>query len=202
MPAPCTSCPDVGTPPFFLLPDEEEAYARYEATWLVKLDPRDLAERDAALEAIRTRWRQARADRLEAQVLADLFAAGDIEDEAQRSAAKREAMRGLATVIRYRSRFEREHDRAVDRFDALRDRPDADESIVEESDRSTSEPEPTAAASPSPASSTAVSSPTPPVAQPAANTGVPSEPSPHRPLNRHQRRALAARARQAKAGAS
>ena len=81
---------------FFLLPDEDpDEFKEHEATWLAAWRPRDFAEEDAALVAIRALWREIRADRLEALVLADLFAAGGIADEAERQAAKAAAMKAL-----------------------------------------------------------------------------------------------------------
>ena len=79
---------------FFLLPDEDPAeFAAHEALWLAAWSPRDLHEHEAAGAAIRAMWREVRADRLEAQVLTDLFAAGAIEDAAEREAAKAAAFR-------------------------------------------------------------------------------------------------------------
>ena len=64
-------------PTFFLLPDEEPAeFQRRAALWLAARAPRDHHERQAADTAIRCLWREERADRLEALVLIDLFAAG------------------------------------------------------------------------------------------------------------------------------
>src|SRR4051812_3384613 len=58
---------------FFLLPDEDPAeFQAHEATWLAAWRPRDFAERDAALIAVRALWREIRADRLEADVLGGL----------------------------------------------------------------------------------------------------------------------------------
>ena len=58
---------------FFLLPDEDpEEFREHEAMWLAAWSPRDLHEHQAAEAAIRAMWRESRADRLEAQVLADL----------------------------------------------------------------------------------------------------------------------------------
>src|SRR5215213_5792000 len=48
-------------------------------------------------------WREIRADRLEVVVLGDLFAAGEIEDEAERDAAKAAAFKALATLLRYQA---------------------------------------------------------------------------------------------------
>jgi hypothetical protein len=96
-------------------------------------------------------WREIRADRLEAQA--------------------------LSTLLRYRARIQREHDRPLAALDALRQRP-------REQARSESEP-PVRAAAP-PAAPRFV----------AAPVAVPDEPEPPRALSRHQRRALAARQRE------
>ena len=70
---------------FFLLPDEDPAeFRRHEALWLAAWAPRDLHEHEAAEAAIRCMWREERADRLEALVLTDLFAADRIADQAER----------------------------------------------------------------------------------------------------------------------
>ena len=158
MPAPAGPCPkdrpSRSPGGFRLLPDEDPAeYARHEAIWLATLNPTDLPERAAARAVVRAMWREMWADRLEAQILTDLFAANRIEDEAAARAAKQEATKALAILIRYRSRVERDHDRALAALEALRQRPSA----------------------PAP---------------------VPSEPE--RPLNRHERRAMAAQERQAR----
>ena len=82
---------------FFLLPDEDPAeFREHGAMWLAVWSPRDLHEHQAAEAAIRAMWREIRADRLEVQVLTDLFAAGEIADEAERQAAKAVAFKALA----------------------------------------------------------------------------------------------------------
>ena len=74
---------------FFLLADENPAeFHEHESMWLAVWNPRDLPEHQAAEAAIRAMWREVRADRLEAQVLTDLFAANGIADDAERQAAK------------------------------------------------------------------------------------------------------------------
>ena len=158
---------------FFLLPDEDPAeFQEHEAVWLAAWRPRDLAEHDAAEVAIRALWREIRADRLEAQILTDLFGADRIEDEAERQAAKAAAMKALGTLLRYRAQIAREYGAAMRELDALRQRRLAQR----QADRR-SEPE-----RPAPP-------PVPAIQTPAA-LPVPGEPE--RPLNRHQRRALAA----------
>ena len=95
---------------FFLLPDEDPAeFRKHEALWLAVWSPRDLHEHQAAEAAIRAMWRESRADRLEAQVLSDLFAAGELPDPAEGDAAKTAAFKALNSLLRYRGRIEREH---------------------------------------------------------------------------------------------
>ncbi|MGD9509551.1 MAG: hypothetical protein AB7I59_10940 [Geminicoccaceae bacterium] len=152
---------------FFLLPDEDPAeFAAHEAEILAGFQPRDHTEREAALTVVRAMWREIRGDRLEAQVLTDLFAAGKIEDQAAREAARAAAFRQLSTVLRYQGRIGRELEAARATFYALRKRALGARPAVR------SEPEPT---------------------PPANDMLVPDEPE--RPLNRQQRRALAAMAR-------
>lgn len=112
----------------------------------------DRAERDSAELAIRALWREIRADRLEAQILSDLFDADGIEDEALRLAVKAAAMKALSTLLRYRAQITRENAAAMRDLDSLRQ-------------RRLDLPQP------------------------------PRQSEPETTLNRHQRRALAARAR-------
>jgi hypothetical protein len=157
---------------FFLLADEDPAaFAAHEATWLAVWAPRDLHEREAALAAIRTMWREIRADRLEAAVLGELFGADALPDPAERAAARDRAFKALSTLLRYRGRIEREHRQAMAALEELRR-------------RRLGAPAPVRRREPEPA----------PVA-PAAVAPRPSEPEPSG-LNRHQRRALAAMTRQ------
>ena len=150
---------------FFLLPDEDPAEFRsHEARWLAEWRPRDLAEQDAAELAVRALWREIRADRMEARLLADLFAADALEEEAARRAAKAAAMKALATLLRYRAQIGRESEAAMRALNALGRR------------RLTTAP--------------AVPQAEPAAASPANDTTVRDEPDPT--LNRHQRRALAA----------
>jgi hypothetical protein len=156
---------------FHLLPDEDpEEHAAHEAMWLHTLNPTDLPERDAALAVVRARWREMRADRLEAQILTDLFAADDLPDEAERRAVKAERMKALSTLIRYRHRIQRDHDLAMAALEALRQRPQ----LPDEPERARrSEPEPLA----------------------RRMAVVPGEPEPETPLTRQQRRRREAQAR-------
>jgi hypothetical protein len=155
---------------FFLLQDEDPAeFREHEALWLAVWAPRDLHERDAALAAIRAKWREIRADRLEASVPGELFGADAIADAAECETARDRAFKALATLLRYRGRIEREHRQAMAALESLRGRR-------------------LLAASPS--------EPKPAPAKPATVAAVrPDEPEPHA-LNRHQRRAMAAMARQ------
>ena len=67
-------------------------------------------------------WREERADRLEAQVLTDLFAAGRLPDPAEADAAKATAFKSLSTLLRYRGRIEREHRAAMQALGSPRQR--------------------------------------------------------------------------------
>ena len=150
---------------FFLLPDEDPAeFEAHEARWLAEWRPRDLAEQDAAELAIRGLWRETRADRLEAQLMADLFAAEAIEEEVARRAAKAAAMRALATLLRYRAQIGRESEAAMRALNSLGRRRLITAPAL---------PQGQAAAAP-----------------PANDATVRDEPD--HPLNHHERRALAA----------
>ncbi|MGD9507493.1 MAG: hypothetical protein AB7I59_13595 [Geminicoccaceae bacterium] len=108
---------------FFLLPDEDpEEFKAHEASWLDQWRPRDAAERDLAELAIRALWREIRADRLEARILADLFSAAALAEEPARRAAQALAMRSLATLLRYRTQIAKEHDAAMRSLNSLRRR--------------------------------------------------------------------------------
>lgn len=128
---------------------------------------RDLHEHRAAEAVIRAMWREIRADRLEAQVLTDLFAASQLADPAEAAAAKSATFKALATLLRYRGRIARAHDRAMQALDALRQR---------------------RLARPAPQPSD--------LQQPRERAPVPREPETPISLNRHQRRALQAMERQ------
>ena len=154
---------------FFLLPDEDpEEFAAHEAEWLATWRPRDQAEREAALAAVRAMWREIRGDRLEAQVLTGLVAAGKIADAAERAAARAAALRELAMLLRYQARIARELRAARAALDELRQR----RLVAPRPD----EPEPRPAAA-------VTAAPIPP---------KPARTEPEPALNRHQRRALAA----------
>jgi hypothetical protein len=163
---------------FFLLPDEDpEEFREHEATWLAAWRPRDFAEHDAAELAIRALWREIRVDRLEAQILGDLFGADTIEDEAERRAVKATAMKALGTLLRYRAQIAREYAAALRDLDALRQR---------------------RLGPPQPSRRDEHEGPVTLPARPhKVLAAVPVPDEPERSLNRHQRRALAAMARRA-----
>ncbi|HEX6012093.1 MAG TPA: hypothetical protein VFY87_09900 [Geminicoccaceae bacterium] len=166
---------------FFLLPDEDaDAYAGFAAGMLATLNPTDDAERHAAERAVQAMWREIRADRMEAEILAELFGAKHIEDQDAAAASRERAMRALATLLRYRGRIEREIDRALQALDALRQRPAGTN-------------EPGRQRPPAPARPAVAAQPVPP--RPSVGT---SEPEPARALNRHERRRLKALERQAR----
>ncbi len=129
-------------------------------------------------------WREIRADRLEADVLTDLFGADRIADEAERQAAKDRRLQGAGHAPALpgadRARAPRRHGDLT----ALRER-----RLRQPSARPR---EPEAAVLPS------EPEPARPAASPAAVPAAPPLPDePERPLNRHQRRALAAMERRA-----
>ena len=180
---------------FFLLPDEDPAeFQAHEAMWLAEWSPRDLHEHEAAACAIRAMWREIRADRLEAQVLTDLFAAGEIADEAERQAAKATAFKALGTLLRYRSRIEREHDRAMAALESPAPAPPGPQRLRDRANP-TRPARPPAVAAPPRLSTTSPTLATTNTKPPAAT--VQHEPEPPPALNRHQRRALAAMSRRA-----
>ena len=107
----------------FLLTDEDPAeFERHAAAWLAAWAPRDRHEHEAAWAAIRCMWREERADRLEALVLTNLFAAGRLPDPAAAEAGKTAAFKALNTLLRYRARIERERAQAMQALEALRQR--------------------------------------------------------------------------------
>jgi hypothetical protein len=183
---------------FFLLPDEDPAeFQAHEAMWLAAWAPRDLHEHAAAACAIRVMWREIRADRLEVQVLTDLFATGELADKAEADTAKAAAFKALATLLRYRGRIEREHRAAMLALEALLQR-----RLARAPTPRPREPEPAstvAAPAPTPGAATYIGTPSAPATTPPrqATPPRPSEPEPARSLNRHQRRALAAMSRRA-----
>ena len=109
---------------FFLLPDEDPAaWAGFAAGMLATLRPADDAERHAAERAVQAMWREMRADRLEAVILGELFAAGSLGDADAARAAREAGMKALSTLLRYRARIQRDIDRALHELDCLRERP-------------------------------------------------------------------------------
>ena len=188
---------------FFLLPDEDAAeFRRHEAMWLAVWSPRDLHEHQAAEAAIRAMWRESRADRLEAQVLGDLFAAGELPDPAEADAAKTAAFKALNSLLRYRGRIERDHRQAMQALDDLRQRrlartPAPRPSEPEKAMPAAAPTEPSSAGAPRVATVPSISAPPTDATAPPSTNAKPGEPEPARALNRHQRRALAAMARRA-----
>lgn len=164
---------------FFLLPDEDpHAYAVFVAEFLDVLGPRGDAEHQAAERAAQAKWRMMRADRLEAEILTELFAARSLPDVTEARAVRTAATKALGTVIRYRGRIQRDLDQALAEFWALRARRPVVKAVR------TSEPEPRVL----------------PERQGLALASAPAkpgQPGADRPLNRHERRRLAALQRQA-----
>ena len=180
---------------FFLLADEDAAaFQRHEALWLAAWQPRDLHEQEAAAAAIRCLWRQERADRLEAVVLGDLFAADQIADTAERDAAKAAAFKALSTLLRYRARIERQHRQAMAALDTLRQRRPARPTERTRAEAGASPPIPAPNTGNIMAAAAQPGEPEPAITPPCG--AVPSEPEPGT-LNRHQRRTLAAIERKA-----
>ena len=164
--------------------------------------PRDFHEHQAAEAAIRAMWREIRADRLEAQVLGDLFAAGELPDPAEADAAKTAAFKALNSLLRYRGRIEREHRQAMQALDDLRQRRLARTPALRPSEPEKTMPaaaptEPSSAGAPRVATVPSASAPPTDAAAPPSTNAKPGEPEPARALNRHQRRALAAMSRRA-----
>jgi hypothetical protein len=182
---------------FLLLADEDPAeFQKHEALWLAAWSPRDLHEQEAAATAIRCMWRQERADRLEAVVLDDLFAAERIADAAERDAAKASAFKALNTLLRYRARIDREHRHAMAALETLRQRRPVRPTERTRAEPSTSASIPITAIDSMTAAAARRSEPEPGYAPVPAAGVVPSEPEPRIP-NRHQRRTLAAIERKA-----
>ena len=145
---------------------------------LATLRPSDDAERHAAERAVQAMWREMRADRLEAVILSELFAAGSLADREAGRAARDAGMKSLSTLLRYRARIQRDIDRALHELDCLRERP----ALAPDTPRP-SEP------------GAAERSPPGRPAEPTA--GCTSEPERRQVTNRHERRRLAAMERQA-----
>lgn len=121
---------------FFLLPDEDpQAFALFVVDLLALLAPRDQAEHQAAERAAQAKWRAMRADRLEAEILAELFAAKALPDVAESRAVRLAATKALSTMLRYRARVQRDLDRALAELAELQRRRHATEAAR------TSEPE-------------------------------------------------------------
>jgi hypothetical protein len=175
--------------PFFLLPDEDpDAWAAFAANTLAALQPVGDAERHAAERAVQAMWREMRADRLEAAILTELFAAGSLPDADAARAARDAGMKALSILLRYRARIQRDIERARFDLDCLRQQSRA--TATPAADRP-GEPESVRVAPSVP--------PSRPRAEPTRyhDAGVPSEPEQPRVANRRERRRLAALERQA-----
>jgi hypothetical protein len=175
----------------FLLADEDAAaFAEHEAEWLAAWQPRDVHEHEAALAAIRAMWREIRADRLDAQAMGDLFAAGRIADEAERATAQDRALKAVNTLLRYKARLDRELRQAREALAALRAR-----RLAPPRPHAPAAPAAIAASAPRPDTGRQ-NEPEPARAPLAAVPAAPADARPSEPerpaLNRHQRRALAA----------
>jgi hypothetical protein len=159
---------------------------------LGSLGPEDEAERQAAERTAQAMWRESRADRLEAEILAGVFAARGLEDRAAAQAALQAAMRMLAVLIRYRGRIERDRDRALEAFHTLRRRPRPAEAAPPPALRSESEP-------PAAVAGTSEPEPAPPpsLLRPVPAVRGTREPEPTPRLSRRERRRRAALERQA-----
>ena len=178
---------------FFLLPDEDPAeFQAHEAMWLAEWRPRDLHEHAGRRAAIRAMWREIRADRLEAQVLTDLFAAGESRTRPSgrppRPPPSRRWARSCATAAGSSASIEP----PWQALESLRQRRPA-RSAARPSEPDAPCPRPPASGSTPVAA--APSPPCPPCPRPPAAPW--SEPEPAPALNRHQRRALAAMSRPA-----
>ena len=165
--------------PFGLLPGESFAgFAALHAAVAADWRPRDAYEKRWVIELVAAMWRQ---DRLRAIELATLTAAQGPASEA--------LVRQLLTFARYGARIDKDMAKALQALRALRDRPDAE---LEEAKDCTSEP-----GQPEPTPRNCTNDLSPRTSEPGDGApellpadGTP-EPGPA-PLNRHQRRALAA----------
>ena len=174
--------------PFALHPGEgREAFAELHAAVTADWRPRDAYERRWVMELVTAMSRQ---DRLRALELAALAAA------AAESPPTEAAARKLLTFARYGARIDKDIGRALQALRVLRGRPDAHPDELRDD---TSEP---AVAEPPERNRTnevplRTSEPEPATPEPTAGTmrqgSRTPEPAPR--LNRHQRRALAARQR-------
>ena len=163
--------------PFALLPAEDaEAFAELHAAVTCDWGPRDAYERRWVMELVTAYWRQ---DRLRGLELAALTAAARDEGPPTEATLKR-----LTTFARYGARIDKDIAKALQALRALRNRPD---DWLDEPQKRTFEPEPASATADPPQHPPA---PSPTADRTPAIAARTSEPEP--PLNRHQRRALAA----------
>jgi hypothetical protein len=183
MPAiPASAVPDAsadpGTARSSVPPDQDRAeFERLHASVTSDWGPRDSYERRWVMELVSSLWRQDRLRRLELAVMAAAE---------QESPASEASVRKLLAFARYGARIDKDIGRALQALRVLRDRPDA---WIDELQDGTSEP---ARSEPGEQRRTDSSlprthEPDPPLAQAVARTG-----EPERPLNRRERRALAA----------
>jgi hypothetical protein len=92
---------------FWLMPDEDEGeFAALHARQARAFAPADEGQEALVQELVRALWKKARADRLEAVLLTDIFAAEGAEERLRLT-------RSLGTLVRYRARIERDHERAL-----------------------------------------------------------------------------------------
>ena len=169
--------------PFALLPGESFAgFAALHAAVAADWRPRDAYEKRWVVELVAAMWRQ---DRLRAIELATLTAVQGPASEA--------LVKQLLTFARYGARIDKDMAKALQALRALRNRPDAELDACKECKDCTCEP---GQPEPTPRNFTNDLSPRTPEPGDAAPEPLPAdgtpEPGPAAPLNRHQRRALAA----------
>ena len=174
--------------PFGLLPGESFAeFSALHAAVAADWRPRDAYERRWVVELVTAMWRQ---DRLRALELATLTTA------AAESPPSEASLRKLLTFARYGARIDKDIGRALQALRVLRDRPDA---ALGELKDCTSEPSETERERNRTNEMPPRTSEPSPTAAPRAPAAIEPEPMPQgartpepAPLNRHQRRALAA----------
>ena len=175
--------------PFALLPDEDrEAYTELHAAVTADWRPRDAYERRWVMELVTAMWRQ---DRLHGLEIAALTAA------AAESLPSEASLRKLLTFARYGARIDKDIGRALQALRVLRDRPDAARGELKdctfepdetERERNRTNEMPLRTSEPGPAAAPGTLAAIDPEPMPQG----PRTPEPAPPLNRHQRRALAA----------
>ena len=157
--------------PFALLPGEDrEAFAELHAAVTADWRPRDAYERRWVMELVAAMWRQDRLHGLEITALTAAAAESPPSDA---------SLKKLLTFARYGARIDKDIGRALQALRVLRNRPD---DWIDELQDGTSEPGGRTPAAPLP--------PDPAPLPTAEESRTPEPDLP--PLNRHQRRALAA----------